>query len=141
MAAKQAILFLALALPLPQDLFRALAALLVPHGMRPRGKPDYLSAIANATLEALVKQLSGLYPVLVKKRALDCPRSEAQFPLPTYIMSSVLDIHQSFCSANKILPIPAPKDNRPKIISEQMGRNFGPQLPSSQRVVRPLEQM
>jgi len=38
-----------------------LAALLVPHWNDAlSGSPDYLSAIANATAEALVKQLSGL---------------------------------------------------------------------------------
>ncbi len=51
-----------------------LAALLVPHWNDAlSGRPDYLSAIANATAEALVKQLSGLYPVLVRKTdQLDC---------------------------------------------------------------------
>jgi len=113
-----------------------LAALLVPHWNDAlSGRPDYLSAIANATAEALVKQLSGLYPVLVRKtEQLDCPPIRSSVPASNiYYVIRFSDIHNRLCVTK--YADPAPKDNRTEIISEQMGRNFGPQLPSSQRVV------
>jgi hypothetical protein len=113
-----------------------LVVLLVPHWNDAlSGTPDYLSAIANATAEALVKQLSGLYPVLVTKtEQLDCPPIQSSVPASNiYYVIRFSDIRHRLCVTK--YADPAPKNKGTEIISEQTGRNFGPRLPSSRRVV------
>lgn len=122
---------LALACAACLGLVSCVGALLTPHiNDALSGPPSYLAAIADVTAEGLVKQLSGLYPVMVAQdeQHLDCaPIEESVRAANVYYVIRFSETRRRLC-VTKYVDV-GPKENaHDAIINEHTGRNFGPPL-------------
>jgi hypothetical protein len=121
---------LALACAACSGLVLCVGALFTPHiNDALSGRPSYLAAIADVTAEGLVKQLSGLYPVIVAKHEhLDCAPIEGSVRAASvYYVIRFSETRHRLCVTKYVDVVPR-ENARDAIINEQTGRNFGPPL-------------